>query len=44
MATSSTSSTTTAFLSDFAEVLEGSLEALIGAFAFGILVLVFLAL
>jgi hypothetical protein len=44
MTTSSTSLTTTAFLGDFARVLKDSLEAIIGAFAFGTFVLVFLAL
>jgi hypothetical protein len=44
MTTSSTFSTTTAFLGDFVGVLEGSLEAITGAFAFGTFALVFLAL
>jgi hypothetical protein len=44
MTTSLTSLTTIAFLGDFVEAFEGSLEALIGAFAFGILAPVFLAL
>ena len=44
MTTSSTSSTTTAFSSDFTGVLEGSLEAVTCAFAFGTLAPVSLAL
>jgi hypothetical protein len=44
MTTSSTFSTTTAFSGDFAGVLEGSLEAVIGAFAFNTFAPVFLAL
>jgi hypothetical protein len=44
MTTSSTSSTTTAFLGDFVGVLEDSLEVITGAFAFGTFALVFLAL
>jgi hypothetical protein len=44
MTTSSTSSTTTAFLGDFVGVSGASLEVIIGAFTFGIFALVFLVL